>query len=83
MRTTVYLPDDLLVKAKKLAATNRTTLTKLIEDSLRETVTRRPQPAARRARRIVTYRGKGVRPGIDLDDTAALVDLIDDRASAR
>ena len=36
MKTTVEITDDLLVKAKALAAKNRTTLKNLIEEGLRQ-----------------------------------------------
>ena len=83
MRTTVYLPDDLLIQAKRLAASRRTTLTKLIEDSLRQSLGRKQAKPAPRAYRVVTYKGNGTWPGVDLDNTAALVDLLDDSAVTR
>jgi hypothetical protein len=55
-----------------------TTLTDLIEDGLRERVARRsatherPQPL-----RLPVVHGNGPRPGVDLDDSAALGNLLD------
>ena len=78
MRTTVRLDDDLLASAKRAAIERGTTLTAVIEDALRRTL----GPEAPRRRRPVslpTFRGDGLRPGVDLDDTAVLLDLLDER----
>jgi len=75
MRTTINLPDALLARVKRLAAASRTTLTAVIESSLRETL-------ARRRRKTVTptklpvFGRKGVQPGVDLDDSAALLEVM-------
>jgi hypothetical protein len=76
MRTTVRLDDDLLAAAKQRAAAEQTTLTALIEDSLKRTLAARPP---RRAERFTIRRaGDGrLKPGIDLDDSAGLRDLMD------
>ncbi len=76
MRTTIRIDDELLRKAKRLAAETGRSLTGLIEDALRETMSRRPAPASEPVR-LVTSPGRP-RPGIDLDDTASLLDLTDD-----
>jgi len=81
MRTTIRLDDDLLAEAKSLAARTRRSLNAVIEDALREMLARREQ-RARTAVRLTTFRGNGLRPGVDLDDSAALYDLMDaDEAS--
>jgi hypothetical protein len=77
MRTTIYLPDELLAEIKKLAADTHTTVTALIEDALRERLARRKKKPQLRAARLVTYGKKGILPGVDLDDTAALLDLME------
>jgi len=78
MRTTIRLDDALLTEAKKLAADSGRSLTAVIEDALREVISRRRSLPARN-RRIVfpTFRGRGLRPGIDLDNSAALLDIMD------
>jgi plasmid stability protein len=76
MRTTVRLDDDLLSAAKQRAAANHTTLTALIEDSLRQALALRPAPAVERFA-IRSFGGKGPRPGVDLDNSAGLRDLMD------
>jgi hypothetical protein len=47
-RTTVRLPEDLLIRAKRKAATEGRTLTSLIEDGLRMVVADKPKPTKRR-----------------------------------
>jgi Arc/MetJ family transcription regulator len=76
MRTTIRLDDALLAEAKLAAAERGTTLTALIEDSLRESLARRQRPTRRVE--LPTSRGGGwVQPGVDLDDSAALLELME------
>ncbi|MGQ0651940.1 MAG: YlcI/YnfO family protein [Betaproteobacteria bacterium] len=74
MRTTVRLDPHLLAAAKKRAAESGRTLTAVLEDALREALARRA-PAARAKRlRLKTVKGGGPRRGVDLDDSAALLE---------
>jgi hypothetical protein len=76
MRTTVRLDDELLSAAKQRAAAEHVTLTALIEDSLRHTLAMRPvEPDERFS--VRPFGGRGVLPGVDLDDSAALRNLMD------
>ncbi len=78
MRTTVRLDEALLAEAKKCAAESGRTLTSVIEEALRESLARRRESATpRRHVRLKTVNGKGVRPGVDLDDTASLFELME------
>lgn len=77
MRTTVRLDERLLAEAKKRAAETGRTLTALLEDALRATLARRAARAKRKPVRLKTVKGDGVRPGVDLDDSAALLDLME------
>lgn len=47
MRTTLRLPDDLLKEAKKRAAERGTTLTALVEEALREALSRAEEGGGR------------------------------------
>jgi hypothetical protein len=76
MRTTVRLDGDLLSAAKQRAAAEHMTLTALIEDSLRQTLAMRPAEPDERFS-IRPFGGNGTLPGVDLDDSAALRDLMD------
>jgi len=75
VRITLNLPDDLLARLKKLAAESGTTVTALIQDAIREALARRG--ARRRPDRVelTTFGTGGLQPGVDLDDSAALLDL--------
>ena len=77
MRTTIRLDDQLLVAAKKRAAEKGTTLTALIEDSLRESLARRRSVHRRKKFRMITFGRGGLQPGVDLDDTSSLLDRMD------
>jgi hypothetical protein len=74
MRTTIRLRDDLLVEAKKLSAESRTSLTALIEDALKERLARRRKKNDRPPVHLTTFGEGGLQPGVDLDDSAALLD---------
>jgi hypothetical protein len=74
--TTVRLNDDLLVAAKQRAAAERTTLTAMIEDSLRQTLAQHPATAGPRFE-LHPFGDARTRGGVDLDDSAALRDLMD------
>ena len=77
MRTTVRMSPHLLAEAKKIAASTGRTLTAVLEDAVRAMVARR-QPAGRRGPvKLTIVDGRGVRPGVDLDDSAALLDVMD------
>ncbi len=78
MRTTIRLGDALLADAKREAVRLGMTLTAIIEESLRERLARSATNAEPRPRVRLTTTGKGgVLPGIDLDDSAALLDVMD------
>jgi hypothetical protein len=76
MRTTVRLDEHLLAEAKKRAAESGTTLTSVLEQALRESLARRSPKAKGKPVRLKTFRGSGARAGVDLDDSAALLDLM-------
>lgn len=76
MRTTVDIPEHLLVEAKQLAAERHLSLTRLFEDSLRlylgEQRLRRAQTGPEP---LPLLRDPMPVEGIDLDDTSRLWDL--------
>ncbi len=77
MRTTIRLDDELLAQAKQYAARTGQTLTAVIEDALRQALARRPDDSPRKPVRLTTVGGRGPLPGVDLDDSAALLDLME------
>lgn len=80
MRTTVRLDDALLDRAKREARRRGETLTSLIERGLRLVLAGPHKPRERRRVEIPVCRaGGGTLPGVDLDDSAALLDIIEGR----
>ena len=76
MRTTIRIDDQLLREARQLANRTGRTLTAVFEDALRETLSRQRRRGTREVE-LPTFRGNGLRPGVDLDDSAALIELMD------
>lgn len=78
MRTTVRLDDALLDRARLEAARRGMTLTALIEQGL-QLVLRRPHTRTERPRVKLPkcHAGGGTLPGVDLDDSANLLDRMD------
>ena len=75
MRTTVTVPDPLLIRVKQLAAARRTSVTAIVVESLdrylasahaETTASIDPLPTIKRAKPL---------PGVNLDDTSALLEL--------
>jgi hypothetical protein len=77
MRTTIRIDEKLLQEAKIVAARRGTTLKSIIEDALRESLARQHDAPHREKVRLITYKGNGLLPGVDLDDSAALLDLME------
>lgn len=76
MKTTLDLNDALLTEAKTLAAQQRTSLTRLIEEGLQLRLRARHAPT--KPVRLPVYRGKGgLAPGLDGLSNKALLDAAD------
>jgi hypothetical protein len=78
MRTTVRLDEELLNEVRRYAAEERTTMTAVLEEALREMLARKKQPCNRPRLPLPVYEGGAVRPGVDLNNNAALLDLMDE-----
>ncbi len=75
MKTTLDLPDELLIQAKKAAAEQRRTLRALVEEGLRM-VLRDPRAKAGTKRvRLITVKG-GLPPDLDLSNREKMYDWI-------
>jgi hypothetical protein len=77
MRTTINLPGELILRAKKAALEADTTLTEIIENALREALEKRRHKKPRSDFKVITSGSGGLLPGVDLDDTSALLDIMD------
>ncbi len=73
MKTTIDLPDELLVAAKKEAAEQRTSLRQLFARALRRELERgaSPPPDEAVGLRLVTVDG-GLPPGLDVESREAM-----------
>lgn len=78
MRTTVRLDEALMERARREARRRNVTLTSLIEEGL-QMVLRRPMkdPAPRSVTLPECRAGGGVLPGVDLDNSAAVLDRME------
>jgi hypothetical protein len=85
MRTTIRLDDHLLAEVKQLAVGSGKSMTVLVEEALREMLARQRHRAKSPRTAALPSWGEGwLQPGVDLDDSAALWDLLDEpNASAR
>jgi len=80
MRTTIDIDDDVLRELKKLAASTNRTLRAVIEDAVRAELTRRDRhPTDVEVPEVITFAGKGTRPGVNLNSSADLLDLMEGR----
>lgn len=77
MRTTIRLDEHLLTEAKQRAASSGRTLTAVIEEALRESFSRREERQELRPVELPAWGEGWVRPGVDLDDSASLLDLME------
>lgn len=78
MRTTIRMNDELLRRAKKLAAQEGRTLTSIIEEGVATVVNSRQNPQKAEDFRLpVSKKGGGVWPGIDINNSAQLYEIMD------
>ena len=78
MRTTIRIDDALLVEAKTRAARSGRTLNEVVEEALRQSFAAREPAGSGRLALPVFAQGR-LRPGVDLDDMASLLDVMDGR----
>ena len=83
MRTTIRLDDQLLRDAKQLAARTGRTLTAVIEDALRRMLARPKEAKKPKQIRLPRADLGELRPGVNLDNNAELLDLMDETDAAR
>ena len=80
MRTTIRLDDNFLRQVKREAQRRGETITSMIEQGLRLVLaSSQPRQPRKRVKIPVSREGGGVAPGVDLNDSAALLDLMEGR----
>lgn len=77
MRTTINIDAHLLIEVKTQAAQSGRTIGEIIEEALRLAAERRRVAASAPTPALPVIRVGGLQPGIDLDDSAALLELME------
>jgi Family of unknown function (DUF6364) len=81
MKTTLDINDQLLADAKSLAAQQRTSLTRLIEEGLQLRLRAKAAGAGRMRGRLPVFKGRGgLVAGVDATSNKALLAALDDDA---
>ncbi|MBK9035795.1 MAG: antitoxin [Myxococcales bacterium] len=76
MRTTVTLEPDLVAKVKDLAHRRGLSFKQVLNDLIRQGLSRRPSPGAQLRYQVEPHRG-GFRPGVDPGKLNQLVDQLE------
>ena len=76
MKTTLELPDELLIEAKKKAAEQRRPLRALIEEGLRMVLQKSDRRPRKKLVHLVTVKG-GLAPDLDLSNREAMYEWFD------
>lgn len=81
MGAKLEIDEDLLNAAEQAASRRGQTVSTFVEQALRDAFVRieeRRLPAGNRQKiELPTFRGQGLRPGVNLDDSAGLLDLME------
>ena len=85
MRTTLRLDDELLQQARSQAAAQGISMTRFVEEAIRQHLAKlASRPSRRRVRLPVSTASGGLAPGSStLDEAVASADLAEDRYQAR
>jgi hypothetical protein len=78
MRTTIRLRDELLKRAKRRAAEENRTLTSLVEEGVALVLARPDKKHRERVELPVSRASGGVLPGVDLNRSSDLEELMED-----
>ena len=76
MRTTIQLDETLLDQATKLAQAKGCDCSRFIAETLRDKIAPKPPVAHQPFFCLTTVGGQGVRPGVDLNNSTALLALM-------
>ena len=77
MKIVIDLPDDLIQQANKAALEAATTLNGFIESALRQALAKRQDGKPGREFKLTTSGSGGLLPGVNLDDSSALQDIME------
>ena len=76
-RLMIQMDDELLREAGQQAARSGRNLDDVIEDALRELLAQQRMATTRKPVRLITAKGQGLLPGVNLDHSAGLLDMMD------
>ncbi|MBL9159814.1 MAG: hypothetical protein JNJ70_20195 [Verrucomicrobiales bacterium] len=80
MRTTVSIEDSLLEQARELSRQRSCTLGEVFDEALRLSfAAARKGSSPESSRPLKTFRGDGLRDGVDLDSSSSLQETMDGR----
>jgi len=79
MRTTIRLDDELLAQAKARAAESHRSLNDFIEQAVRARLAAESKVSPPTGP-LPTFRGNGLRPGVDINDAAGLLEQMESDA---
>ncbi len=74
---TIELDDRLFAEAQELAAQTGQTVTWVVENAVRESLAKQHTDSAKPVYPFPTCGGRGVRPGVNLESNAELLDLME------
>lgn len=77
MRVTIRLDDELGEEAREMARGTGRSLSAVIEEALRQHLAQQQAPGKGERARLETVKGQGLLPGVDLDESAALLELME------
>ncbi len=80
MRTTVNVPEGLLRQAREAALQRGCSLSELVAESLREVLAGESRSKSTRGapvKQLITFRGTGIQPGVDLASSGSLTDRME------
>ena len=77
VQTTIQIDDALLAQAKKLAEEKGCDLSYLINETLRAKFVQNLPGSSPKILKLTTVTGEGVYPGVDLDNSAALLAVME------
>jgi hypothetical protein len=83
MRTTLNIDEALLADYKQIAARSHRSLSAVIQDALRESLARQAAAGPVTRVKLPTSGCGGLMPGVDLDNNAALAEILESERDDR
>lgn len=74
----VPINEQLLREVEVVAAKTGRTVPAVVEEALREAISRRQPAAPRRRLKLPTFDSGGLMPGVDIDNSASLLDVMEE-----